>query len=82
MICPKCALQMSQLILNDKPQGGGVATNEVYETWEYKVCKNCGRVVKEYYSCQVISNSLYERLKDESEKVYHAPINFKTNKRN
>lgn len=54
MICPACAVQMHQYVKDGEPQGGGKSTDTLYETWEHKRCPNCGRWVKEYYSCEVI----------------------------
>jgi hypothetical protein len=34
--------------------GGGTSTDEEYTTWEIKVCPECGREVKEFYSATVI----------------------------
>ncbi len=51
MICPKCLVQMHQF----KQIGGGKSTDKGYTTWEIKQCPQCGRLVKEYYSCKKIS---------------------------
>ncbi len=35
-------------------QGGGISTDDFYETWEIKICPQCKREVKEYYSVEVL----------------------------
>lgn len=50
MICPIDQVQMHQL---DKI-GGGVSEEDLYLTWELKICPLCGRVVKESYECEVL----------------------------
>lgn len=37
--------------------GGGVAEDTRYETWEVKKCPSCGRLVKEFYSAEVINQN-------------------------
>lgn len=44
--------------------GGGIAEDKNYETWEVKECV-CGRIVKESYSCTVISKKEALRLEAE-----------------
>ena len=51
MICPECFTQMHQ----DGNKGGGLSRKYYYETWEIKVCPNCGRRVKEFYSVEVLN---------------------------
>lgn len=51
MICPVDQTQMHQL----KKIGGGISNDVLYATWELKICPLCTRVVKEYYSCEVLS---------------------------
>lgn len=34
---------------------GGIATDDVYETWYVYECPTCGRRVKEAYRCEVIT---------------------------
>lgn len=58
MICPNCAVQMHQ----HKEIGGGVAKDELYQTWEIKKCPNCGRMVKELYQCEIISQAKVDKL--------------------
>lgn len=53
MICPNCAIQMHQ----HKQIGGGIAKDEMYQTWEVKKCPNCGRLVRELYQCELITEA-------------------------
>jgi hypothetical protein len=57
MICPNCSTQMHQKVV-DAPEGrrfigGGVSTDDRYDTWELKVCDSCGREVIESYTVAV-----------------------------
>lgn len=45
--------------------GGGEALEDSYITWEVKVCPVCGRLTLEFYSAQVISDGMLERIKME-----------------
>jgi len=64
MLCPACNIQMTQ---KDKI-GGGVSNETEYTTWELKECRNCGRLVKEFYTAVVIRKvrdlEKLERLSD------------------
>ena len=33
---------------------GGVANDDIYETWEIKICPQCGRKIKETYKCETL----------------------------
>ena len=61
MICPKCQVQMHQ---KDR-LGGGTSNDNKYETWEIKECPQCGRLVKEYYSCEVINLSKLAKIQSQ-----------------
>lgn len=54
MICPNDGTQMHQKVNLGKPMGGGVSTDDFYETWEIKECDTCQRIVKEYYSVKLL----------------------------
>lgn len=51
MICPNCSIQMHQY----KLVGGGTAKDDFYQTWELKKCPNCGRMVRELYQVELVS---------------------------
>ena len=62
MVCPNDLTQM----VNYKKDGegeiiplksGGIAEDEVYETWYEYICPECGRMVKETYRCEVLSKN-------------------------
>lgn len=63
MICPNCSVQMHQ----KEKLGGGVAEPNKYETWEVKECPSCDRLVKEFYSAEVISKTKVARMIEESD---------------
>lgn len=52
MVCPKDLIQMHQ---KDRI-GGGESTDLYYETWELKECPVCGRVVREKYSVELLTD--------------------------
>lgn len=35
--------------------GGGTAKDDFYQTWELKKCPNCGRMVRELYQVELVS---------------------------
>jgi protein-arginine kinase activator protein McsA len=41
------------MIQKDK-LGGGVSQENYYETWEIKICPNCKRVYREFYSVKLV----------------------------
>lgn len=63
MICPTCVVQMTQ----HEQIGGGEANDREYTTWEVKKCPSCGRLVKESYSAEVLSDSEVEKLRGETD---------------
>lgn len=67
MICPNDRKQMVNYTAEKELRGngltgdvfyplpsGGIATDDVYETWYVYECPECGRRVKEAYRCEVI----------------------------
>lgn len=58
MICPKDRTQMvnySTFGFGIEPlPSGGIAKDDVYETWYVYECPTCGRQVKEAYRCEVL----------------------------
>lgn len=52
MICPTCLIQMHQ----KGKEGGGESTDERYYTWEMKECPSCGRLVRESYIAEVVTD--------------------------
>ena len=55
MICPKDSTQMVNYTKSGEPlPSGGIANDEVYETWYIYECHTCGRQVKEAYRCEVL----------------------------
>lgn len=54
MICPFCAIQMHQDVKDGNFRGGGNSSDKDYWTWEIKVCPQCNRKVKEFYSVEVL----------------------------
>ena len=65
MICPNCAVQMHQ----HRQIGGGDANDKKYETWTVQKCPNCTRMVKEYYSCETMSQAEVNRLEKEMDVI-------------
>lgn len=61
MICPNCSVQMHQY----KEIGGGEALDAKYETWAVLKCPSCTRLVKELYSCEVITQKQVNELEKE-----------------
>ena len=61
MICPYDRTQMVNFEIDKdtkevKPlPSGGVATDELYETWYEYHCPECGRKVIESYRCEVLT---------------------------
>lgn len=43
--------------------GGGTANDKVYTTWEIKECPKCGRLVREYYTAEVLDSKRFEKIK-------------------
>lgn len=63
MICPIDRTQMVnyEIVEGENEMGeyqplpsGGIATDEVYETWYVYECPKCKRRVKEAYRCEVL----------------------------
>lgn len=50
-----------------KEIGGGVARDEFYQTWEVKKCPNCGRMVKELYQVEMVSQTKVNQLEKEKD---------------
>lgn len=42
--------------------GGGIAEENIYETWTIQECDSCGRLAKEEYACRVITLEEVEAL--------------------
>lgn len=54
--------------------GGGSSDDKKYETWEVKECPQCGRLVKEHYSCEVLSLTAFAKLQQQkSSDVIYEP---------
>ena len=58
MICPNDLTQMYQY----KKLGGGISEENLYETWEIKICPKCKRLVKESYSAMVIDEKMLKEV--------------------
>ena len=43
--------------------GGGTANDKVYTTWEIKECPKCWRLVREYYTAEVLDSKRFEKIK-------------------
>ena len=61
MICPNDLTQMHQY----KKLGGGYSGEEKYETWEIKICPECKRLTKEYYSAEILSEGNLKKIINE-----------------
>jgi len=59
MICPDCLIQMHE---KDRV-GDGISLTDCYETWMILECPGCGRLVKEFYSCRVLTQKQFEDIK-------------------
>lgn len=45
-----------------KKLGGGNSTDDVYSTYEIKVCPVCDRKILEYYTAQLIEEEIAKKL--------------------
>lgn len=60
MICPVDLVQMHQF----NKIGGGVSTDDLYETWEIKECPACGRKVEEKYTVKILTDEEVKILEE------------------
>lgn len=49
--------------------GGGISEDSKYETWEIKACPSCNRIVKEFYSVEVMTLDKVKKIVQDEARV-------------